>query len=57
MLGLIVENLRIIDASIAELREAWKANPSSPRVARMLAAAYRAKVALQGRASRVAAKT
>jgi hypothetical protein len=57
ILALITENLRIIDQSITELREAWKANPDSPRVARMLAAAYRAKVALQGRASRFGAET
>lgn len=57
ILGLIVHNLRIIDQSISELREAWKADPASPRLARMLAAAYRAKIALQGQAARVANQT
>jgi hypothetical protein len=57
VVGLIVANLRIVNRSITELREAWNANPDSPRIARMLAAAYRTKISLQGRASRLAADT
>ncbi|MCK4546386.1 MAG: zf-HC2 domain-containing protein [Candidatus Eisenbacteria sp.] len=57
VVGLIMENVRIVNRSIAELREAWSANSDSPRIARMLAAAYRTKIALQGRASRLAADT
>jgi anti-sigma factor RsiW len=57
VIGLVIENVRIIDRTIAELREAWKDDPDSPRAARMLAAAYRAKLSLQARASRVAAET
>lgn len=57
VVGAMLANLRIIDHSISELREAWRANPDSPRLARMLAAAYRAKIVLQGRAVEVAAQT
>ncbi len=56
ILGLIVENVRIIDRSITELKDVWEANPDSPRAARMLAAAYQAKMMLLGRASRLAAE-
>lgn len=57
VVGAMLENLRIIEHSISELREAWRANPDTPRLARMLAAAYRAKIVLQGRAAEVAAQT
>jgi anti-sigma factor RsiW len=57
ILGLIVENARIIDRSITELKEAWQSNPDSPRAARMLAAAYRAKIVLLGRAGNLTAES
>jgi len=50
-------NLRIVDQAIADAREAWRANPDSPQLVRMLVAAYQAKTALQGRASQVVTRT
>jgi len=52
----ILANLRMIDLAISELRAAWSSDPGSPRLARMLAAAYRTKAVLQGKAARLAAE-
>jgi hypothetical protein len=54
-LRVIADNLRLIDRAIDEARLAWESNPRSPRLMRMLVAAYEARAALQGRAAEVAA--
>ncbi|MBU1698811.1 MAG: zf-HC2 domain-containing protein [Candidatus Eisenbacteria bacterium] len=53
----IADNLHAINQAVAEAKDAWLSDPESPHLARLLAAAYRAKVALQDRAMRVAAQT
>jgi hypothetical protein len=56
-LDVIADNLRIVDRAIAEARLAWEANPTSPRLVRMLATAYKVKAALQDRATEIAARS
>jgi hypothetical protein len=56
-LDVIADNVRIVDRAIAEARLAWEANPTSPRLMRMLAAAYKVKAALQDRATEIAARS
>jgi hypothetical protein len=56
-LNVIADNLRIVERAIAEARRAWEANPTSPRLMRMLAAAYKAKAALEDRATEIAARS
>jgi hypothetical protein len=56
ILELIAHNLRIIDLAISDAREAWSADPHSPHLARILASAYRAKAALQGQRTELAAR-
>jgi hypothetical protein len=48
------ENMPVVEQAIAEAREAWMAAPEEPGLARLLTSAYRAKMALQGRAIRMA---
>jgi anti-sigma-K factor RskA len=55
--GVFADNLRTINAAIDEARDAWLSDPDSPHLARLLAAAYRAKVALQGQAIQVVGHT
>jgi hypothetical protein len=43
------QDLRIVNQSITEIREAWKANPENPNLTRLLVRTYQAKVALQER--------
>jgi len=47
---MLKENMPIIDRAISEARAAWFASPDEPSLARLLTSAYRAKMALQGRA-------
>jgi len=53
----IQQNLQIIEHAIAEARQAWEANPGSPRLIRLLAAAYQAKSSLQERATELVARS
>lgn len=48
----IVKNLKIIDNAIDEAKTAWRENPRSPHLARMVMAAYRAKASLLGKSAR-----
>ena len=57
LLDIFSQDLQIIDQAISEARAAWAANPNSPRLVRMLAAAYRAKITLQGRMTVTVAQT
>jgi len=52
--GLIAYNLRIVDLALAEVYEAWAANPQSRSLTRMLTNAYRTKADLQIRATELA---
>lgn len=54
---MLKENMPVVDRAIAEVREAWIASPNEPGLTRLLTSAYRAKVALQGRAIRLASET
>ncbi|MFH1844833.1 MAG: hypothetical protein ABIF77_16705 [bacterium] len=56
LLNLITHNLRIIDLAIADVREAWSADPDSPHLARLLASAYRARAVLQRQETRVVSR-
>ncbi len=49
--------LRIVNSAIEEARTAWRANPDSPQLVRLLVAAYQAKSALRGRAAELADRT
>lgn len=49
--------LRIVNSAIEEARSAWRANPDSPQLVRLLVAAYQAKSALRGRAAELADRT
>ena len=51
-LNTIVKNLKIIDSAIEEAKVAWRENPHSPHLARMVMAAYRAKATLLGKSAR-----
>ncbi len=51
------ESMPVVDQAIAEARAAWLSSPDEPGLARFLASAYRAKVALQGRAIRMASES
>lgn len=51
------ENMPVVENAIAEAREAWMAAPEEPGLARLLTSAYRAKMALQGRAIRMASES
>lgn len=53
----ISENLAIVDRAIADARQAYEANPDSPKLVRLLAAAYRARAALTTRAVEAAAES
>ena len=55
--NLIVANLRTIDLAIQDARDAWRANPRSPHLTRMVIAAYRAKSSLLGDARRLVENT
>ena len=48
-LNTIVKNLKVIDNAIDEAKTAWRENPRSPHLARMVMAAYRAKATLLGK--------
>ncbi len=52
----IAHEIQTIDLAIAEAKDAWTSDPNSPGLARLLSSYYRAKAALQGRASEVAAR-
>lgn len=52
----ILGEIRTIDAAISEVKTAWSSDPDSPQLVRLLASYYRAKAALQGRATQVAAR-
>lgn len=54
---MLKENMPVVDKAIAEARSAWLASPDEPGLARLLSSAYRAKMALQGRAIRMASET
>jgi hypothetical protein len=56
LLELFRSHLGIVNQAIADAREAWRANPESPQLVRMLVAAYQAKATLQGRASETLAQ-
>ena len=49
--ALIAHNLRIVDLAIAEVYEAWVANPQNRSLTRLLKNAYRRKADLQSRAT------
>jgi hypothetical protein len=57
MTQLLMESMPVVDRAIAEARAAWLDSPENPGLARLLTMAYRAKVALQGRAIRMASRT
>lgn len=50
----LAKDIRTIDQAITEVRNAWTADPNSPHLARLLASYYRAKAALQGKATELA---
>jgi hypothetical protein len=50
-------SMPVVDRAISEAREAWLASPDEAGLARLLTSAYRAKMALQGRAIRMASET
>jgi len=56
LFSLIAHHLRIIDLAIADVREAWSADPDSPHLARLLASAYRARAVLQRQETRVVSR-
>jgi thioredoxin-like negative regulator of GroEL len=51
---LIQENRRIIDLAIAQIGEAWAANPESTQLAHLLASAYLARADLRRQEARLA---
>ncbi len=55
--NLIVANLHTIDLAIQDARNAWRANPHSPHLTRMVIAAYRAKSSLLGDARKLVENT
>ncbi|MBM3316873.1 MAG: zf-HC2 domain-containing protein [Candidatus Eisenbacteria bacterium] len=55
--SVLAENLAIIDRAITDARRAYEANPDSPQLIRLLAAAYRARAALTSRAAETAARS
>lgn len=57
MTQMLMENMPVVDRAIDEARAAWLASPDKPGLARLLTSAYRAKVALQGRAIRMASES
>jgi hypothetical protein len=57
LVALFEANLGIVNRAIDEARQAWLANPDSPRLLRILVAVYQAKTALQGRAGEVMSRT
>ncbi len=52
----ILSEIRTIDTAISEVKAAWSSDPDSPQLVRLLASYYRAKAALQGRATQVASR-
>jgi methionyl-tRNA synthetase len=54
---MLKQSMPVVDRAIAEARAAWLASPDEPGLTRLLTSAYRAKVALQGRAIRLASET
>jgi len=54
---MLQENMPVVEQAIAEAREAWVESPEEPGLARLLSSAYRAKMALQGRAIRMASES
>lgn len=54
---MLKENMPVIDRAITEARMAWLASPDEPSLARLLTSAYRAKMALQGRAIRMVSES
>jgi len=52
----ILGEIQTIDTAISEVKAAWTSDPDSPQLVRLLASYYRAKAALQGRATQVAAQ-
>jgi hypothetical protein len=50
---MLKESMPVVDKAIAEARAAWLSSPNEPGLARFLTSAYRAKMALQGRAIRM----
>jgi len=57
LVTLFEANLGIVNRAINEARQAWLANPDSPRLVRILVAVYQAKTALKGRAGEVVSRT
>jgi anti-sigma factor RsiW len=57
VLAIFEKNLQAIDQAISEARTAWESNPDSPQLIRLLAAAYQARAALQGRAMEVVSQS
>lgn len=54
---MLKENMPVVDRAISEARAAWLASPNEPGLARFLTSAYKAKMALQGRAIRMASES
>lgn len=54
---MLQQSMPVVDRAIAEARAAWVASPDEPGLTRLLTSAYRAKVALQGRAIRMASES
>ena len=54
---MLKESMPVVDRAIAEARAAWLASPDEPGLARLLTSAYRAKVALQGKAVRMSSES
>jgi RNA polymerase sigma factor (sigma-70 family) len=52
----ILGEIRTVDTAISEVKAAWSSDPNSPQLVRLLASYYRAKAALQGRATQVASR-
>jgi hypothetical protein len=56
IIATFLEEIRTIDTAISEVKAAWTSDPNSPQLVRLLASYYRAKAALQGRATQVASR-
>jgi anti-sigma factor RsiW len=54
---MLERNMPVVDRAIAEAREAWLESPGEPRLARLLASAYRAKMSLQKKAIDLTSET